>query len=462
MSAWRPYENFVAGELDNTKPGQVTGWLKFEGMQEVVKLELQGDFHRDIRGTVVKLHNDKPVAAAPEYMEGFANVQTGTVGDMTAGHEPRDYGTQPYFEWYSETNGRVVLELSHEQVQVIGTPKPWQQEEPVSREQQDKNMARWMTKMVEAVGAQFGFVASTAEEHQQNPETETKEEQPMATNYEKNYTSLMKLLGGKDYARIENGVGYMPLTVDQFEADLISVCHYGQHESGDLMRDPEVVFKVSANAARPVYFRNDFAGAEYSTIPERFGDVPVQPGQQKSLDRFTTMFLRNIREQGFFEMAEQLHAETAKREAQRAATSLKAEEAKPAATNQREQETTIHAADPAAITNERNDDMAEPTNDREQNGRKQPLARLSLNALSAAIWSNESHKGEYLTVTFQRTYRAKDAQGNDQFKTSHSFREQDLAALAQIIQHVQREMEQQRQQGNSQEQAQEHTVKVTR
>ena len=53
--AWRPHEILIEGELDNTVPGKVTGWIRFVGMNEVVKLDLLGDFHRDIRGTKVRL-----------------------------------------------------------------------------------------------------------------------------------------------------------------------------------------------------------------------------------------------------------------------------------------------------------------------------------------------------------------------------------------------------------------------
>jgi hypothetical protein len=151
MGAWRPYANLVAGELDNREPGKVTGWLRFTGMSEDMKLDLKGDFHRDIRGTVVRLHNDTPAEAAPGYMEGMAPRQTGKVGDMTAGREPRDYVEYPYFEWYSDQNGRVVLELSAEQVEVIGTPRPWKDEKPVSRAEQDKNMGEFLA----AVAASF-------------------------------------------------------------------------------------------------------------------------------------------------------------------------------------------------------------------------------------------------------------------------------------------------------------------
>ena len=38
----------------------MTGWLKFVGLKEVVKLDLVGDFHRDIRGTKVHLRNPNP------------------------------------------------------------------------------------------------------------------------------------------------------------------------------------------------------------------------------------------------------------------------------------------------------------------------------------------------------------------------------------------------------------------
>ena len=53
------------------------------------------------------------------YMDGFALHQQGKVGDMTVGLPPAPYTPYPYFEWFTERNGRVVLELDREQVQVI-------------------------------------------------------------------------------------------------------------------------------------------------------------------------------------------------------------------------------------------------------------------------------------------------------------------------------------------------------
>ncbi|MCX5653768.1 MAG: hypothetical protein NTY65_03845 [Planctomycetota bacterium] len=95
--AWRPHENLISGELDNSVLGKVTGWLRFVGMKEVVKLDLAGDFHRDIRGTKVRLRNPNPThdGDRAKYLDGFSPTQIGNVGDMTAGLPPQDYVAYP-------------------------------------------------------------------------------------------------------------------------------------------------------------------------------------------------------------------------------------------------------------------------------------------------------------------------------------------------------------------------------
>jgi len=89
--AWRPYENLIDGELDNRTPGKVTGWIRFVRNEQPplrVTFDLEGDFHEDIRGTVIRLSNPYPsdrYLDGGTYMEGFTPVQTGTAGDITAG-----------------------------------------------------------------------------------------------------------------------------------------------------------------------------------------------------------------------------------------------------------------------------------------------------------------------------------------------------------------------------------------
>jgi len=146
--AWRVSAYLIEGELDNTHLGQVTGWMQFAGMKEKVTFCLQGDFHRDIRGAKIHFTGDAsetdPPADADSYLEGFAQHHTGKAGDVTAGLPPADYVNYPYAEIYSDQNGRVVVELEPVQVEVIGTPIPACESDPISREQQQRNMAEFL------------------------------------------------------------------------------------------------------------------------------------------------------------------------------------------------------------------------------------------------------------------------------------------------------------------------------
>ena len=173
--AWRPYSNLIDGELDNRAPGKVTGWMRFfrNGKRNLkVVFDLAGDFHEDIRGKLIRLSNAEPLDKHQDgtgtYMDGFARVQRGTVGDITAGISPGPWteiiaerlmaqnelvwdesGTSqaerekrrqafaeryrthiqagdlfypyveyPYIEWYAD-NGRVVLELDHSKMEIV-------------------------------------------------------------------------------------------------------------------------------------------------------------------------------------------------------------------------------------------------------------------------------------------------------------------------------------------------------
>ncbi len=145
--AWRPNEQLIEGVLDNTVPNKITGYMLFAGMSKNVIFDLSGNFHRDIRGAKVKLKgggNSLDSEKTAKYMEGFSAIQKGKAGDMTAGREPVDYCDYPYFEWYSEANGRVVLELEPEQVELLTKPIPACESDPLSRKEQAENMANFL------------------------------------------------------------------------------------------------------------------------------------------------------------------------------------------------------------------------------------------------------------------------------------------------------------------------------
>ena len=133
--AWRPTQYLIEGELDNTNPGKVTGWMKFAGKKEKVTFDLEGNFHRDIRGAKIHFSNEADADSdeAQGYMDGLASHQTGKTGDITAGLPPKDYVDYPYIEWYSDENGRVVIELEPDQVELLVQPIPACESDPIVR-----------------------------------------------------------------------------------------------------------------------------------------------------------------------------------------------------------------------------------------------------------------------------------------------------------------------------------------
>lgn len=146
--AWRPTRYLIEGELYNIERRKVTGWMRFQGLDNQVTFDLEGEFHRDIRGAGFHFRGDADTTTdarqATDYMRLFKTHQTGKVGDITAGLSPYDYASYPYIEWYSEQNGRVVLELKREQIAIIGTPIPACESDPISREDQARNMERFL------------------------------------------------------------------------------------------------------------------------------------------------------------------------------------------------------------------------------------------------------------------------------------------------------------------------------
>ena len=142
--AWRPMRYLRRGELDNRIAGKIKGWMEFVGMKRVT-FDLKGDFHKDIRGTMICFTGDgssRDTQQARNYMQGFASHQTGRAGDITTGKPPSDYKVgYPYIELYTDQHGRMVIELEPEQVTVLGTLRPFLDAEPVRPEQEMSEMA---------------------------------------------------------------------------------------------------------------------------------------------------------------------------------------------------------------------------------------------------------------------------------------------------------------------------------
>ena len=129
--AWRIDEAVTRGEIDNTVEGRTTGRIWLAGREQPLTLMLDGDCWRDLAGTRLWFENPAPTAVADA--TALDPNQSGIVGDMTASRKnkvptvdeeelhrlyqnqaeiPYEWRNTLYLEWFSEINGRVVIESS--------------------------------------------------------------------------------------------------------------------------------------------------------------------------------------------------------------------------------------------------------------------------------------------------------------------------------------------------------------
>jgi hypothetical protein len=128
--AWRIQDSVIRGEIDNRQKGRVRGKLWLDGLDKPVKLELEGNACPDLAGCRLKFKN--PAKTFPMRKKpAFNPLQRGKIGNLSASQKMRvftipdeeafemmDRGEKPpertanalYLEWFSEGNGRVVIE----------------------------------------------------------------------------------------------------------------------------------------------------------------------------------------------------------------------------------------------------------------------------------------------------------------------------------------------------------------
>ncbi|MDA8744798.1 hypothetical protein N9N28_09215 [Rubripirellula amarantea] len=142
--AWRPERLVKAGLLDNTTLGWTVGWLELDGIDQRLRLKLAGNCHPDLAGWKFNIHRvepELPEADASTDSSVISLDQSGHVGDITADQMIKHHdipddelvrrlmaGEKPpftwrkclYLEWYSNANGRVVIQSTRLEVERIG------------------------------------------------------------------------------------------------------------------------------------------------------------------------------------------------------------------------------------------------------------------------------------------------------------------------------------------------------
>ena len=173
--AFRIQDNVVRGEIDNRVKGIVRGKIWLKGCEQPLELELKGNAHLDLAGCVLTFTN--PQKAVPlAHAEHLNPWQRGGSGDLTASRKvrvpavpleeflnwPKDQGRPPtrwanclYLEWFSDANGRVVVESADYELK-ISEPE-WRltpEEEAERARQAAAGMAEFMRRLTEAVESQ--------------------------------------------------------------------------------------------------------------------------------------------------------------------------------------------------------------------------------------------------------------------------------------------------------------------
>lgn len=172
--AWRIHDHVQRGEVDNRERGIVRGRIWLCGRSEPVVLELNGNACPDLAGCLLTFEN--PGASTPLPADAnFDLLQRGSIGDLTASRKvrvpdvpiaeflrlseaglpaPEHWANCLYLEWFSEANGRVVLESVDCQLTI--SPPAWRltaEEESQRSQDAARGFMGFVQKLTDAVEA---------------------------------------------------------------------------------------------------------------------------------------------------------------------------------------------------------------------------------------------------------------------------------------------------------------------
>ena len=170
--SFRIHDSVVRGEIDNRVKVVVRGKIWLEGRAEPLVLELQGNAHPDLAGCLLTFANPQQRISDP-HLDVLDPLQRGSIGDLTASRKvrvfdvplsvafemmdrkekpPEHMANNLYLEWFSEANGRVVIESADYQ---LGISVPEWRMSPAEDDERAKQaaggMADFMGKLTEAI-----------------------------------------------------------------------------------------------------------------------------------------------------------------------------------------------------------------------------------------------------------------------------------------------------------------------
>jgi hypothetical protein len=170
--AFRIHDSVVRGEIDNRVNGIVRGKIWVEGRAEPVMLELEGNAWPDLAGCLLMFTNPQKRIPHP-HLDSLHPIQRGRIGDLTASRKvrvfdvplqealdtirrkekpPEHMANSLYLEWFSEANGRVVIESADYELSISAPEWRMTPEQDAERARQAAaGMADFMGKLTAAI-----------------------------------------------------------------------------------------------------------------------------------------------------------------------------------------------------------------------------------------------------------------------------------------------------------------------
>ena len=173
--AWRIHDSVRRGEVDNRQRGVVRGKIWLDGYAEPVALDLTGNACPDLAGCLLTFEN--PGETIPMRADTIMNPeQRGMIGDLTASRKvrvfdipfeeayqklkkkipvPEHMANCLYLEWFSEANGRVVIESTEYKLTISAPEWTLSPEEEKQRQREAAaGFTGFLGKLSEALAAQ--------------------------------------------------------------------------------------------------------------------------------------------------------------------------------------------------------------------------------------------------------------------------------------------------------------------
>ena len=243
--AFRIHDSVVRGEIDNRVKGIVRGKIWVEARAEPVILELKGNAWPDLAGCLLTFTNPQKRFPHP-HLDSLRPIQRGSIGDLTASRKvrvfdvpleealemirrkvkpPEHTANSLYLEWFSDANGRVVIESADYEL-TISTPE-WRMtpaEEAERANQAAAGMDDFMGKLTGAIEQQQRGQKDPDEEWNEHDYEKFLKECDARTD---KYMELLDKYGDSDESevRIAEEMGWLreDQTAEELEQERMSI-----------------------------------------------------------------------------------------------------------------------------------------------------------------------------------------------------------------------------------------------